>query len=355
MTFFPLPGTYVVAELDVEKTLAPLADPLANAAASAIKPAKCIVYLSQVLRHPFLHHATFKYTASVVGPGLRPEDPEFCLTRDMCVPIFPNTHHPSADRAPVQPRTGPFPFGNCYHWFGGGMALDLRVLNDGQRYPEEGRVSLSANEQARLERLCSGDAWRAYGSWKAREDTNADRAPLGAVTAPQEPVPVLPAAEVPDNASLAPSYMTYWQSVRYLRGESSPSIDAAPGAGGAPSHRSSEDVNDIGFVLDCGEGEDLLPIVRIWPDVAAQFKKDSDVPDPTEFLKQCEEIVRIMQESKALAQAEQAAPGRARARFETAQASIRSERSLTGEKRRRSQGFLARLGSVLCLRALSRA
>lgn len=52
MTFFPLPGTYVVAELDVEKTLASLADPLANAAASTIKPTKCIVYLNFVRPPP---------------------------------------------------------------------------------------------------------------------------------------------------------------------------------------------------------------------------------------------------------------------------------------------------------------
>lgn len=52
MTFYPLPGTYVVAELDVEKTLASLTDPLATAAASTIKPVKCIVYLSQVRPPP---------------------------------------------------------------------------------------------------------------------------------------------------------------------------------------------------------------------------------------------------------------------------------------------------------------
>ncbi|EIW54204.1 uncharacterized protein TRAVEDRAFT_51921 [Trametes versicolor FP-101664 SS1] len=288
MTFFPLPGTYVVAELEVEKTLASLADPLANAAASTIKPTKCIVYLNFVLRHPSPDHATFKYTASVVGPGLRPEDPEFCLTRDMCVPIFPNMHHPSADRAPVQPRPGPFPFGNCYHWFGGGTALDLRVLNDGQRYTEQEWVALPASEQDRLERLRSGDAWRAYDAWKAREVANDDGVSPEAEAAPQVPFPVLPEAEAQDNASMAPSYMTYWQSVRYLRGGSSPSIDAAPGAGGAPSNRSLEHISG----LDYDEGEDLLPIVRIWPDVGAQFKEDSDVPDPTEFLKQCEELIR---------------------------------------------------------------
>lgn len=236
-----------------------------------------------MLRHPSPDHATFQYTASVVGPGLRPEDPEFCFTRDMCVPIFPNTLHPFADRAPVQPRTGPFPFGNCYHWFGGSTALDLRVLNDGRRYAAEEWVSLPANEQDRLERLRSGDAWRAYDAWKAREFANAGNASPEAEAAPQVPFPVLPVAEERDDASIAPSYMTYWQSVRYLRGESSPSIDAAPGAGGAPSNRSSDDYND---------GEDLLPIVRIWPDIGSQFKEESDVPDPTEFLRQCEELIR---------------------------------------------------------------
>lgn len=48
MTFFPLPGTYLVAEIDVEKTLQGLNDPSANAAAAGIRTTKCIVYLDAV-------------------------------------------------------------------------------------------------------------------------------------------------------------------------------------------------------------------------------------------------------------------------------------------------------------------
>ncbi len=48
MTFFPLPGTYLVVEIDVEKTLQCLDDPSANAAAAGIRTTKCIVYLDIV-------------------------------------------------------------------------------------------------------------------------------------------------------------------------------------------------------------------------------------------------------------------------------------------------------------------
>lgn len=48
MTFFPMPCVYAVIEIDVEKTLLPLNDPIASAAGAAIKTTKCIVYLDVV-------------------------------------------------------------------------------------------------------------------------------------------------------------------------------------------------------------------------------------------------------------------------------------------------------------------
>ncbi len=247
---------------------------------------------TQVLSLPFPDAATWKYIAGVVGPGLRPEDPAECLTRDMCVPIFPASAF--GDRAPLQPHTGPFPFGNCYHWFGGGTALDLRVVNDGQMFPAEKRVSLPAHEQVRLEKLRSGDDLRAYEVWKAREEANADSLATPEEEAmAQEGPPLSPIDEAQDDESITPSYLTHWQSVQELEDEdeSSPTNDAAPG--GVPFNDLSEGVALIDiFGLDEDEGKDLLPVVKIWPDVGAQFKADADVPDPTEFLKQCDEIVR---------------------------------------------------------------
>lgn len=48
MLFFPLPSSYAVVEIDVEKTLQPLNDPLASAAGALIKTTKCIIYLDMV-------------------------------------------------------------------------------------------------------------------------------------------------------------------------------------------------------------------------------------------------------------------------------------------------------------------
>lgn len=47
-TFFPLPGTYAVVEIDVEKTLQSLHDPIANTAAATMQTTKCIVFLGMV-------------------------------------------------------------------------------------------------------------------------------------------------------------------------------------------------------------------------------------------------------------------------------------------------------------------
>ncbi len=57
MLFFPLPGSYAVIEIDVEKTLQPLNDPLACAAGALIKTTKCIVYLDMVRTFP-IHRRT---------------------------------------------------------------------------------------------------------------------------------------------------------------------------------------------------------------------------------------------------------------------------------------------------------
>lgn len=47
-TFFPLPSTYAVVEIDVEKTLQSLHDPIADAAAATMRTTKCIVFLGSV-------------------------------------------------------------------------------------------------------------------------------------------------------------------------------------------------------------------------------------------------------------------------------------------------------------------
>ncbi|KAI0774899.1 hypothetical protein BD413DRAFT_307839 [Trametes elegans] len=163
----PLPGTYAVVELDIENTLKSLDDPVALAEGARITTTKCIVYLHIVLQLPVPDCETFKYMVFLIGPGLRPEVPERCITSDMCMPIFPNTIYPAdslvryrddiqlirhpflAVREPL--RTEPeFPFSNCCHWFCDRTTLDLRILNEGTDYRSMKHVELPADQHCRM-------------------------------------------------------------------------------------------------------------------------------------------------------------------------------------------------------------
>lgn len=255
----------------------------------------------QVLSLPFPDNATFKYAAHLIGPGLRPEDPERCLTSDMCIPIFPNTYHPAADRESLEPRTGPFPFSNCYHWFGPDMIYDLRVWNDGKFYTEEQRVSLPASQQVRLEHIRSRDVWRAFDTMEAKNAaTDADLpSPKADTQEEQDPAAVDESCMV-HSADSQPPPPPVDQQVD--PSEDSPVIhgeviygsgydSASSGSASSIEEANGEDAvqADI-FGLDFDENEDLLPIVNVWPDVGAQF--DEDIPNPMEFAKQYYEVVK---------------------------------------------------------------
>ena len=45
------------------------------------------------------------------------------------------------------------------------------------------------------------------------------------------------------------------------------------------------------FGLDFDPQEAMIPIVRVWPNLATQFKEE-DIPDPVDFLNQDEEVTR---------------------------------------------------------------
>lgn len=236
---------------------------------------------TQLLRLPFPEDTTFKYAAQLIGLGLRPEDPARCLTSEMCLPIFPNTYHPSADREALQPRTGPFPFSNCYHWLGPDMVFDMRLWNNGQSYTAEERVSLPASEQVRLEGIRSRDVWKAFDAMEAQNAAHsAGASPKEETQEEQELV------EEPHVARSAESEHSPPPSEQQDESES----DSASSTSAPPEELSEHfALMDI-FGIDEDENDDLLPIVNVWPDVGAHFNED-DVPNPMEFAEQFSQIV----------------------------------------------------------------
>lgn len=246
---------------------------------------------TQLLRLPFPEDTTFKYAAQLIGLGLRPEDPARCLTSEMCLPIFPNTYHPSADREALQPRTGPFPFSNCYHWFGPDMVFDIRLWNNGQSYTAQERVSLPASEQVRLERIRSRDVWMAFDAMEAQNAAHTKGMPTKEDAPAEQELAeeshVARSAEHSSHPDEQQEELPADSSTDYSDSESDSSSSDSASPAELADHFALMDI----FGIDEDENDDLLPIVNVWPDVGAHFNED-DVPNPMEFAEQFGEIVR---------------------------------------------------------------
>ncbi|KAM5537936.1 hypothetical protein V8D89_008412 [Ganoderma adspersum] len=188
----PVPHTYVAAQIDIQASIRNL-DPLAQEAAQAIKPAKCLLYLYDALRYPLTGIPT-TFETYIVCPSLRAEDPDNGFTADMCIPIFPNTAHPN-NRPAVLPRTR-FPFFNCCHW----AYFDVLLRVSSGEFPgldDPRLVRLAAGEQARMDRLLTKDLTTAILAKRERQETSPlpDYDPEEDMFArtpkvPEEPLPV---------------------------------------------------------------------------------------------------------------------------------------------------------------------
>ncbi|OJT08377.1 hypothetical protein TRAPUB_716 [Trametes pubescens] len=242
---------------------------------------------------------TVKYAAHPIGPGIRPEDPERCITPDMCVSIFPNTYHPSGDGEPVKPHPRSFPFNNGYHWFGSDLLLDLRIRKDDCTYAaEECLVSLPADQQVKVERLRRRDMWREFDTQQRRDCAlNADSAsPQGETPSP--PTTPTPESHQENPPAPTPSFLAYCDFVYGIQRGYLSKIERSS-SDQSLSDQSTEDTPMIDvFDLDYNERDKLLPIVKIWSDVGAHSAEG--VPDPMDFMVEHYWTMSIVQESKVV-------------------------------------------------------
>lgn len=266
--------------------------------------------------------------AYLIGPGLRPENPELCITYDMCIPIYPNTQHPVEDRESLR-SDPPFPFGNCYHWFGPDMWLDLRIVNDGRDYSAETRTMLPPDQHVKMVGIQGRDIWRSICTQKERDGLS------GTDAVPLVPLEATPQASQPPrirSPSPAHSEPTLTSPVEPIQQDAGPSTSPAGSDGGSEceqhqrcdrcgtygechsvfvsedgeedasrssiypssegSFRSMQSLNDIDiFGLDGDDRDDLLPIVKISLDLGAHFEGE-EVPDPMAFMRQRDELVK---------------------------------------------------------------
>ncbi|RDX48642.1 hypothetical protein OH76DRAFT_1404564 [Lentinus brumalis] len=293
--FFPLPMTYAVVQLDVEGTLQGL-DPDAEAldAARALRPLKCLVYLRTVLELPFPRNPDFKYDVYVVGPGLRPADEARCITKDMCVPIFPATDHPTG-RAPVHPKPE-FPFSNCYHWFGPDTHLEVRIKQDiYDAKDDEIHVLLSGVGQVHMDDRNQEDTYRMIDSLARLKAQDNPTAP----DSPREPSIM----DYPYDHGLEHD-ADLWDCDQSTSDISNYGLDgpSAPECH-APSAESDDDTNLLTSNIDVfGMARDsqraMIPVVDCWLHLPAHIK-DGEIPDPFAFVHECRALSEIVKELQA--------------------------------------------------------
>ncbi|KAI8971027.1 hypothetical protein BD414DRAFT_229546 [Trametes punicea] len=310
-TFFPMPGTYVLAQLDVKATLATLNDPIAEAQGASLQAAKCIIYLHTIFDLPFPDNAHFKYGAYIVGPGLRPAVPERCITSDMCVPIFPNVYHPSGSRAPVRPSPD-FPFANCYHWNGTDMHVEVRAINEERDYePEEG-IKLPVAQYLAMEEVRVADIWESLCD--LRKVASSLAADLGL---PKPGPESLSHSLVPseNDGSFAECLLspqdqgsTGHSSLTDLAEDDDSDENASESDGGSyydpeaeelfmmPSSAEGESRDEVISDMDIfgpnyNPRDDVMPIVQVRLDLSSRCTEET-IPDPMKFLKLRSELIK---------------------------------------------------------------
>ena len=206
----------------------------------------------------------------MVGPGLRPANEALCITEDMCAPIFPNADHPTG-RAPLVPKT-PFPFSNCYHWFGEDTELEVRI-NSGTYEEQDGEqhAVLPGIQRAELEDYYQDDNNRVLAMRAQQAGSDHDRA---------------------SSIHSQSECLLYQGSEGSHHGDVDNSSDFncsfgdCSFEGSIASDAYSERENTAIFGMNRDSGRAMIPVVDCWLDLRAHLKQDA-IPDPFVFIREC--------------------------------------------------------------------
>ena len=205
----------------------------------------------------------------MVGAGLRPANQALCITEDMCAPIFPNADHPTG-RAPLVPKI-PFPFPNCYHWFGEDTELEVRIKRgvydqqDGEQH-----VALPGIQHAYMQDYYQDDNYRVLDMRAQQAGTDGQATSVYAeseCSVYQDPEGI-DRGEI-DNSS------DFNCSFGDCSVEGSFASDAC----------SDQEPTDI-FGMNRDSRRAMIPVVDCWLDLRAHLKED-EIPNPFTFIRQC--------------------------------------------------------------------
>ncbi|KAI0645114.1 hypothetical protein C8Q79DRAFT_752778 [Trametes meyenii] len=314
--FCPLPRRYAVIQMDPVGMVRRYDDPIALAAAKAIKPRKYLVYLRVSLDVPTPTNPWFRFEVDPIATTLRPEDREHGITPDMVVPIYPNTRH-LRGRTPVQTET-PFPFPNCYHWIRNRMIIRIRRkairyddatalivsipnhrMIDHAFYDDYDRILAFQEKRAAVtKQLPSGDETSRPST--PGEPSRAHRISQGpewedrlvCVDANDGDVDSLPSGPRDFN-DCATSFTTSATSLHTLQR--------------TESHNSIVEILNLdafGFNVD-HDASELIPLVDMWFELTDHITADT-IPSPTGLYQEWDTIMRIIHDARERAPSIQA-------------------------------------------------
>ncbi|PIL33721.1 hypothetical protein GSI_04346 [Ganoderma sinense ZZ0214-1] len=282
-------------------------------AARAMRPKPHLVFLESELALSFPHDPWYPYAISPITPCPPPmakgHNPE------MCVPVFPNTHHRNGREAVRTDRE--FPYNNCYHW---SMAeeLKVRVRAKPENFDDGIAVHLPARELMKLWDMTSSDRIITERACKMDGPVGED-ARLGAAP----PTPLVStadlgvgeeilsrAADEVDATALLEEGIRQGRDIH--QHPSQESIKSEPSTGEGMEH--DEDVSESHSLSKSSDGREVSihsaasefraivatgifgltneerkfwPMVDLWLELA-DYLKQEDIPDPHELYREYE-------------------------------------------------------------------
>ncbi|KAJ3009926.1 hypothetical protein NUW54_g2636 [Trametes sanguinea] len=298
-SFCPVEYRYAVIQMDPVGMIKHFNDPVALNAASTMTPKKYLVYLERPIGLPPPTDPWFRYDVSPIGTTLRPEDEAKGITSDMVIPIFPNTFHPSGERAPI--RTHPtFPFNNCYHWIRNRRTV--RIRRKAIRYDDAHAFKVNVFQHMEIDKSFGADYDRINAFLHSKHTsepspfTHNDSGDLDRSESPS--LDGSPQLEGENDLSSVIA-----DDVDTLPG--APTRTGSPDSGYPPSEASSEASRDsvaalIGMDilgLNMDDTVEFLPLVDMWYEITDHLTADT-IPSPVEFYEECDTIMRIIHDAR---------------------------------------------------------
>ncbi|KAH9850699.1 hypothetical protein C2E23DRAFT_734382 [Lenzites betulinus] len=281
--YCPHPYRYAVMQMDPVGMISHFQDPIATAAAQAIRPKKYLVYLDYPVDLPSVTCKWFRYDVSLIGTTLRPEDSANGLTSDMVVPIFPNTSGP---REPVRPYPS-FPFPNCYHWLDCGLLV--RIRRPEMRFDHSCSFHLETRQHFELAQLFMEDHARARRAVDERLAQDIPQPAGDACDANSESNAIEEAVIVDDG------------SLRNGRESSVGSVDSVSDAAYS-SINSSYDSVDALFLMDplgliTDDAVESIPLVDMWFELEEHLTVDT-ITNPMDVIEEVNTTVQIIRDAR---------------------------------------------------------